>query len=690
MKSTPVDQLCVNTIRFLSADMVQKANSGHPGLPMGAAAMAYALWQRILKHNPANPRWADRDRFVLSAGHGSALIYALLHLYGYDLPLSEVKQFRQWGSRTPGHPESTLTPGVETTTGPLGQGIANSVGMAIAEANLAARFNRPGHALVNHFTYALAGDGCLMEGVAAEACSLAGHLRLGKLILLHDDNRISLAGTTSICFTEDIGARFSAYGWQVQHVEDGNDLEAIETALQAAQKATTQPSLIMVHTHIGYGAPHKQDTFEAHGSPLGLEELKAAKEQLGWPVEPSFYIPAEAQENFRLIGERGKKQEADWNKRLADYQKAFPDLAAEFQRRMSNELPSRMGCGLAGVSSRSKRNRHAQSRRDRFAGPGGPTSRAGGRIGRSGSRPLSHGSRMAGTFRDRRRLRKEYRGLSAGPGGMRVGMFILECVEHGMGAIVNGMTAHGGLRGYGSTFLVFADYMRPAIRLSAIMELGSIWVFTHDSFMLGEDGPTHQPVEQLASLRIIPNLLLIRPCDANETAWAWRMAIENRHRPTALALSRQNVPTLDRSGFASAEGVRKGAYVLNPDVQKPDVILMATGSEVMLIVAAQKLLAEKGVQTRPVSMPCWELFMEQPIAYRESVLPASIKRRLGVEAGVSYGWRDWIGEQGALLTMDHYGESAPAAVLQEKFGFTAENVAQSALSMVEGKTVEQK
>jgi transketolase len=689
MKSTSVDLTCVNTIRFLSADMVQQANSGHPGLPMGAAPMAYTLWQRVLKHNPANPRWFDRDRFVLSAGHGSALIYSLLHLFGYDLPLSELKQFRQWGSRTPGHPESTLTPGVETTTGPLGQGIANAVGMAIAEANLAARFNRPGHALVNHFTYALAGDGCLMEGVAAEACSLAGHLRLGKLILMHDDNRISLAGTTSLCFTEDSGARLEAYGWHVQHVEDGNDLEAIEKALLAAQKATDKPSLIMVHTHIGYGAPHKQDSFEAHGSPLGVEELKAAKEHLGWPVEPSFYIPADAQENFRLAGERGNKQEADWNRRWAEYKKAFPDLAVEFQRRMSNELPSGWDSTLPvfppdpkGIATRKAGETVLQALAAQLPELMG------------GSADLDPSTftwiKNAGDFQASAKPPEGVQGAVGGPWGWEGRNVHFGVREHGMGAIVNGMTLHGGLRGFGSTFLVFADYMRPALRLSAIMEQGSIWVFTHDSFMLGEDGPTHQPVEQLASLRIIPHLLLIRPCDANETAWAWKVAIENRNRPTALALTRQNVPTLDRSKFASAEGVQKGAYVLNPDVQKPDVILMATGSEVMLIVAAQKLLAEKGIQARLVSMPCWELFLEQSDDYRESVLPASVKRRLGVEAGVSFGWSAWVGEEGALLTMDRYGASAPAAVLQEKFGFTAEHVAQLAQSIFDGKKVERK
>jgi transketolase len=685
MESTGIDQLCVNTIRFLSADMVQKANSGHPGLPMGAAAMAYALWQRTLKHNPANPLWTDRDRFILSAGHGSALIYSMLHLTGYDLPLEELKNFRQWGSRTPGHPEYGISPGVETTTGPLGQGIGNAVGMAIAEAHLAARFNRPGHEIINHFTYVLSGDGCLMEGVAAEACSLAGHLRLGKLIVLYDDNRISLAGTTSLSFTEDAGARFGAYGWQVLRVDDGNDVSAIHQAIQNAKQATDKPSLIMVRTHIGYGAPHRQDSYEVHGSPLGVEELKAAKENLGWPVEPSFFIPPEALKTFRQAEERGRVQEAEWNKRYAAYRAAFPELAAEFDRRMAGELPSGWEAAIPSFPTDPK---------------GLATRKAGETILQAlaaqlpeligGSADLNPSTftwiKNAGDFQSPRQSREGVQGAVGGPWGYEGRNLHFGVREHGMGAIVNGLTLHGGFRGYGSTFFVFSDYMRPALRLSAIMEIGSLWVFTHDSIGVGEDGPTHQPVEHFAALRAIPNLLLIRPCDANETAWAWRIAIENRKRPTALALTRQNVPTLDRSKFESAEGVRKGAYVLNPEVKTPDVILIATGSEVSLIVAAEKLLAEKGIKTRLVSMPCWELFREQSDQYREQVLPSAIQKRMAVETGVSLGWREWIGDKGVCLTLDRYGASAPNAKLLEMFGFSAEKVAQKARRLVEGRS----
>jgi transketolase len=684
MKPAELDQLCVNTIRFLSADMVQKANSGHPGLPMGAAPAAYALWQQTLKHNPANPQWADRDRFVLSAGHGSALLYSLLHLTGYELSLDEIKNFRQWGSHTPGHPESTLAPGVETTTGPLGQGIGNAVGMAIAEAHLAARFNRPGHEVVNHFTYVLSGDGCLMEGVAAEAISLAGHLHLGKLIMLYDDNHISLAGTTSLSFTEDVGARFAAYGWQVLHVEDGNDIASIEKAIREAKQATDQPSILMVHSHIGFGAPHKQDTFEAHGSPLGPEELKAAKENLGWPVEPTFLIPSEALENFRQAKTRGQAQEDEWKKRWAAYRTAFPELAKEFERRMAGELPAGWETALPAFPADPK---------------GIATRKAGETVLQAlaaqlpelfgGSADLNPSTftwiKNAGDFQSPLQSVKGVQGAVGGAWGYEGRNLHFGVREHGMGAIVNGIVRHGGFRTYGSTFFVFSDYMRPAIRLSAIMEIGSIWVFTHDSIGVGEDGPTHQPVEHFAALRAIPNLLLIRPCDANETAWAWRIALENHQRPTALALTRQNVPTLDRTQYASAEGVRKGAYVLNPEVKAPDVILMATGSEVALILAAEKILTEKGIKARLVSMPCWELFQEQSREYREEVLPSFVQKRVAVEMGVSLGWREWVGEKGCVIALDHYGASAPLPKLLEGFGFTADVVVQKTLQLLEGK-----
>ena len=682
MPATDLDHLSINTLRFLSADAIQKANSGHPGLPMGAAAMAYVLWTRFLRHNPASPRWADHDRFVLSAGHGSMLLYSLLHLTGYaSMPLEEIMNFRQWGSRTPGHPESHLTAGVETTTGPLGQGLSNAVGMAIAEAHLAARFNRPGHEIVNHHTYVLAGDGDLMEGVASEACSLAGHLRLGKLIALYDDNRISLAGTTSLTFTEDVALRFGAYGWHVQRVSDGNDLDAVERALKTAQGVTDQPSLILVRTIIGYGAPHKQNTFEVHGSPLGPDELKAAKEKLGWPAEPAFLIPDEALKNFREALERGKKWEGEWNKRLDAYAKAFPDLAAEFKRWMAGDLPSGWDAGLPtfpadpkGLATRKASEAVMQALAARLPELMG------------GSADLNPSTftvlKGYGDFQSTEASAHGAQGTSGGPWGYDGRNVHFGVREHAMGAVVNGLALHGGVIPYGSTFLIFSDYMRPAVRLSAIMKIGSVWVYTHDSIGLGEDGPTHQAVEHYAALRAIPGLLFIRPCDANETVWAWKVAIQNRHRPTALALTRQNVPTLDRSHLAPADGLLKGAYVLNPQVQNPDIILMATGSEVQHIVAAEKMLAEKGVKARLVSMPCWELFEEQSAEYREGVLPSPVTARLAVEAGVSLGWHRWIGDKGATVTLDRYGGSAPGGVLMKQFGFTAENVADQALKLL--------
>ncbi len=681
MTTTNVDTLSINTLRFLSADAVQKANSGHPGLPMGAAAMAYVLWTRFLKHNPANPRWLDRDRFVLSAGHGSMLLYSLLHLTGYDLSLDEIMSFRQWGSKTPGHPESHLTPGVETTTGPLGQGISNSVGLASAEAHLAMRFNRPGHEIINHHTYVIASDGDLMEGVASEACSLAGHLRLGKLIVLYDDNKISLAGTTSLTFSEDVALRFAAYGWQVQRVSDGNDLVSLEKALKKAQDVADQPSIILVRTHIGYGAPHKQDTFEAHGSPLGPDELKAAKENLGWPTEPPFLIPGEVLEHFREALAHGKKWEGEWDKRLAAYEKAFPELAAELKRRMAGELPTDWDAGLPTFPADPKglATRKASETVMQALGASLPELMGGSADLNPSTFTVLKGQ---GDFQSPESSAHGAQGASDGPWGFEGRNLHFGVREHGMGAVVNGMALHGGSIPYGATFLIFSDYMRATLRLSAIMKVGSIWVFTHDSVGLGEDGPTHQAVEHYAALRAIPDLLFIRPCDANETAWAWRVAIQNRHRPTVLALTRQNVPTLDRSAFASAEGLLRGAYVLNPQVEHPSILLMATGSEVQHIVGAEKILGEKGISTRLVSMPCWELFEEQSAEYRESVLPKSVPARLAVETGVSLGWHKWVGDKGDLLTLDHYGASAPAPRIMKEFGFTAENVAERAMKLL--------
>ena len=684
MTTSNLDQTCVNTLRFLATDAAQKANSGHPGLPMGAAAMAYALWTRCLKHNPAHPAWPDRDRFVLSAGHGSMLLYGLLHLTGYALTLDDLKNFRQWGSLTPGHPESHLTPGVETTTGPLGQGLSNAVGLAIAEAHLAARFNRPGHAIVNHFTYVLAGDGDLMEGVTSEACSLAGHLRLGKLIVLYDDNHITLSGSTSLCFSEDVALRFAAYGWHIQRVSDGNDLDAVEQALQTAQGVTDQPSLILVRTHIGYGAPHKQDTFEAHGSPLGEVELKAAKENLGWPTEPMFLVPAEAQAHFRQALERGGKQEEAWEKGRAAYGQAYPDLAAEFNRGQAGALPANWSADLPAFPADAK---GLATRKASEAVMQALAAKLPELMG--GSADLDPSTftwlKGAGDFESPLTSPDHAQGAVGGEWGYAGRNLHFGVRENGMGSIVNGLARHAGLIPYGSTFLVFSDYMRPALRLSAIMKAGSIWVFTHDSVGVGEDGPTHQPVEHFAALRAIPDLLFIRPCDANETVWAWRLAIENRQRPTILALTRQNVPTLDRTVYASAQGVNQGAYVLNPrsDNSRPDVILMATGSEVQLILAAEKKLTEQGLKVSLVSMPCWELFEAQSPEYRESVLPAAVTARVAVEAGVSLGWHKWVGSQGAVVALDRYGASAPAPRLFKEFGFTAERVAEVALEIAQ-------
>ena len=682
MTISDLDQLCVNTIRFLAADAVQKANSGHPGLPMGAASMAYALWTRCLKHNPANPAWPDRDRFVLSAGHGSMLLYALLHLTGYPLSMDDLMSFRQWGSRTPGHPESHLTAGVETTTGPLGQGLGNAVGMAIAEAHLAARFNRPEHEIVNHYTYVLASDGDLMEGVASEACSLAGHLRLGKLIVLYDDNRITLAGTTSLSFTEDVALRFAGYGWQVQRVADGNDLDAVEKALRTAQGVTDQPSIILVRTHIGQGAPHKQDTFEAHGSPLGEAELKAAKLNLGWPTEPAFLIPPEALAKFRQALELGQQHEAAWQKAMAAYAKDFPDLAKEFTRMLSGELPANWQDGLPAFPGDAKGMATRKASETVMQALAAALPELMG-----GSADLNPSTftwlKGQGDFQSPQSSADRVQGAVGGGWSYAGRNLHFGVREHGMGAIVNGLARHGGFIPYGSTFLVFSDYMRGAIRLSAIMQAGSIWVFTHDSVGVGEDGPTHQPVEHFAALRAIPGVLFIRPSDANETVWAWRVAIENRHRPTILALTRQNVPTLDRTQYAPAEGLSRGAYVLNPASVsgQPDIILMATGSEVQLIVAAEQKLAEQGLKVRLVSMPCWELFEAQPAAYRESVLPSAVTARLAVEMGVSLGWHKWVGLHGAVVALDHFGASAPAPRIIKEFGFTVEHVVEQALAV---------
>jgi transketolase len=650
---------------------------------MGLAAVAYVLWTRFLKHNPQNPSWPDRDRFVLSAGHGSMLLYSMLHLTGYkDISLEQIKQFRQWGSRTPGHPERELAAGVEVTTGPLGQGFGNGVGMAIAEAYLAARYNRPGFGMIDHFTYAIVSDGDLMEGVAAEAASLAGHLKLGKLIYLYDNNRISLAASTDLTFTEDVAKRFSAYGWHTQSVEDGNDLNAVEQALSAARSDTARPSLILLRTHIGYGSPGKQGTFEVHGSPLGPEETKLTKQKLGWPLDQPFHLPQEALARFHDTVNRGQKTEAEWNERLAAYREKFPDLAKELEQVMRGELPKDWDAAIPefpadpkGMATRAASGKVLNAIATKLPGLIG------------GSADLNPSTFTAldnlGDFQNPQGDFRNSQGL-AGGGCNYAGRNIHFGVrEHGMGAAINGLAAHGGIIPFGSTFLIFSDYLRPSIRLAALMELGVIYVFTHDSIGLGEDGPTHQPIEQLAALRAIPRLVVIRPGDANETAVAWRVAIETRDHPVALVLSRQNVPTLDRTGFTVADGLRRGAYVLaDPAEGKPEIVLIGTGSELSLVVAARQKLMERNIKARVVSMPSWELFDAQPREYREFVLPPALRPRLAVEAALPQGWHRYLGDGGDMIAVERFGASAPGNVVMEKFGFTADHVVERALELI--------
>ena len=662
---TKLDQLCINTIRTLAMDGVQKAKSGHPGMPMGAADLTYVLWTRFLKHDPADPAWPDRDRFVLSAGHGSMLLYSLLHLTGYDLPLKELKNFRQWNSHTPGHPEYGLTPGVETTTGPLGQGFANGVGMAIAESFLAATFNQPGFPIFDHFTYAIVSDGDLMEGVSHEAASLAGHLGLGKLICLYDDNEISIEGSTDLTFTEDVPVRFRAYNWHVQEV-DGYDMDGIEAAIRAAQKETKRPSLIVCHTHIAYGSPNKQDTAGAHGAPLGEEEVQLTKEALGWPAEARFLITEETLAVFRQAVEHGRQAEAQWCETFESYRTMYPKEAALLDTLWAGRLPDGWEETLP-----------------TFAPADGPlaTRKASGAvlnalaqalptlIGGSADLAPSNVTLLKG-FAD-------FQCDSPAGRNLRFGVR-----EHAMGSILNGMALHGGLLPYGGTFLVFSDYMRPPVRLAAMMGLPVVYVWTHDSVWIGEDGPTHQPVEQLAALRAIPNLVLIRPADGNETAAAWRVALERRGGPTALALTRQKLPVLFETTRNPAEKVARGAYVLADSSGIPSVLLIASGSEVHLALEARDLLAQKGIAVRVVSMPSWELFDAQPTSYREAVLPPQVTVRLAIEAGVTQGWAKYVGLAGDVMGLDRFGASAPYKVLMEKFGFTAEAVVERVLRLL--------
>jgi len=651
----------INTLRFLSADAVQQANSGHPGLPMGAAAMAFTLWTRHLRHNPRNPHWPGRDRFILSGGHGSMLLYSLLHLSGYDLSLDELKNFRQWGSKTPGHPERGLTPGVEMTTGPLGQGFATGVGMAIAQAHLAALFAPE---LFDHYIYALVTDGDLMEGVASEAASLAGHLQLGRLIYLYDDNRISIDGPTDLTFTEERAARFEAYGWFVQKVEDGNDVEAVDAAIRAARNQP-RPSLILCRTHIGFGAPTKQDTPRAHGEPLGEEELRAAKQRLGWPLQPRFYIPEDVLAFYRQALERGRQAEDEWHARLAAYKAAHPERAAELERRLRAELPEGWTSALPSFSPDPK---------------GMATRAASGQVLNALSEVLPE--LLGGSADLTPSTNTKFASATAFQKDHRLGRYVHFGVrEHAMAAALNGMALYGGVIPYGGTFLVFSDYMRPAIRMAALAHIPSIFVFTHDSIGLGEDGPTHQPVEHLAALRAMPNLLVIRPADANEVTHAWRMAILRREGPTALILTRQAVPVITTP--EQARGLEKGAYVLDSfGREQPDLILMASGSEVHLIHAAGKRLAEEGYRVRVVSFPAWRLFEQQDAAYQEAVLPRSVSARLAVEAGAGLGWERYVGSQGRLLSIERFGASAPYPILFQNFGLTVENVVAIAKDML--------
>ncbi len=664
----PVDTLCINTLRTLAIDAVQKADSGHPGLPLGAAPMAYVLWQNHLKHNPADPAWFDRDRFVLSAGHGSALLYALLHVTGYPLTMDDLKAFRQWGSKTPGHPEFGLTPGVEATTGPLGQGHANAVGMAIAERALAARFNRPGFEIVDHHTWALISDGDVMEGLTHEAASLAGHLKLGKLTCLYDANDVTLDGPLSMAFSENVQDRYLAYGWHVQTVHNGDtDLNALNNAITAARAETTRPSLIVVKTTIGFGSPNKSGKSSSHGSPLGAEEIVLTKKALGWDPEKKFYIPEEAGKHFKLALEKGKAAQGKWDKLFAEYTAKHPELAALWKRMQAGDLPE----GFDQLLPTFK------------AGEAVETRTAAGKVLNALAAKLPEliggDADLAGSTKTSLKDAGSFDGQTGKGNNIHFGVR-----EHAMGSIANGIAYHGGLRPFVATFFTFSDYMRPAVRLAALNHLPVTFVWTHDSIALGEDGPTHQAVEHLAALRCMPNLYVVRPCDGDESAQAWRLALERTEGPTALVLTRQKVAGLDHSKLASAEGLIKGAYVLSDCEGQPAALLLATGSEVQLALAAQETLKKEGVATRDISMPCWEAFKAQPASYREEVLLPSVPVRVSIEAGVTFGWDKWIGDEGVAIGVDKYGASAPAEIVMEKYGITADHVVQQVRRLVSG------
>lgn len=664
--TSSLDLLCINTIRTLTMDAVQKAKSGHPGMPMGAAPMAYVLWTKFLKHNPKNPKWPNRDRFVLSAGHGCMLLYSLLHLTGYDLLLDEIKQFRQFGSKTPGHPEDHLAPGVETTTGPLGQGFANGVGLAIGQKFLASRYNQPGFNIVDYRVYGIVSDGDLMEGLASEAASLAGHLKLGNLIYLYDDNHISIEGSTDLTFTEDAARRFEAYGWHVQTVADGNDLDGIEEAIRQAREVSDRPSLIKVRTHIAYGSPNKQDTHDAHGAPLGEEEVRLTKKNLGWDPDKQFFIPEEALRQFRRSVECGEKAEGEWKNQFQEYRRAHPDLAIEWERCRKKEFSEDWKNVLPVFSSDTPlATREASGKVLNTIAPYLPTL-----IG--GSADLAPSTNT---------ILKGFGSFQAGSYGGHNLHFGVR--EHAMGGILNGLAHTGGLIPYGATFLIFSDYMRPSIRLAAVMGIRPIYVFTHDSIGLGEDGPTHQPIEQLMSLRAIPNMTVIRPADANEVTEAWRIAIEHQGGPVAIVLTRQKLPVIDRTKYAAASNLAKGGYVLaDSDAQMLDLIILATGSEVHLSLGAYEQLKKEGTRVRVVNMASWELFELQPKEYKEMVLPSRVTKRLSVEAGSPFGWHQYVGPEGDILGINRFGASAPGDVVMKEYGFSVENVVKRAKTML--------
>ncbi|NJN15698.1 MAG: transketolase [Oscillochloris sp.] len=659
-----LDRLSANAIRALAIDSVQKANSGHPGLPLGMADAAYVLWRRFLKHNPHDPNWPDRDRFVLSAGHGSMLLYALLHLTGYDLSIDDLKQFRQWGSKTPGHPEHFETPGVETTTGPLGQGVGNAVGLAIAERWLAAKFNRGGFPVFDHYTYVVCSDGDLMEGISHEAASLAGHLKLGKLIMLYDSNSISLVGATSLSFSEDVPARFSAYGWHILEV-DGHDMAAVAHALAEAKAERERPSIIVTRTTIGFGSPNKAGSHKAHGEPLGADEVRLTKENLGWPTEPDFYVPDQVYEHMHAAIDAGSVRQREWNGMMDRYRGAFPDLAATWDRMLAGELPADLAAALPSYAADPK------GKGTRVFSGDAVTALAEQMPQLLGGSADLHTSDYT--------LLKAYEPLTPTDFSGRNIHFGVR--EHAMGSALNGMALHGGIIPYAGTFLVFSDYMRPAIRLAALMSLRIVYVFTHDSIGVGEDGPTHEPVEQVMALRMIPNLHVFRPGDANEVIQAWKAAVERKDGPTAMILSRQAAPTLDRSTMASAEGTARGGYVLR-DTPGARVILIGTGTELHMAVQAADLLADRGIPARVVSLPSWEVFDSQEQAYRESVLPPSIPVRVSIEAGRTIGWERYVGLSGASVGVDRFGASAPFQEIYRRFGISAERMAEVAQSLL--------